>query len=222
MTKAHTLLTKTLITLSLSLAYLTPSYSEPGNLGLLTQQIKTYHDSGLYQQELTKAIEKAHEYVIEQADANKGKPLALVLDIDETSLSNYDKIAKYNFHASSKQIHKDILAGDSPVIQPMLSLYNDAVKHGVKVFFVTGRSESELEATQKNLTSAGYSNWAGLYVRPTQYAEPSIISFKSKAREEISKKGYLVIATIGDQYSDIKGGFAQKGFKLPNPFYYLP
>lgn len=222
MMNPRALLTQTLITLSLTLVFLTTSYSEPNNLGLLTQKIKNYHDSGLYQQELTQSIEKAHKYVIEQALANKDKKLALVLDIDETSLSNYDKIAKYNFHASSKQIHKDILAGDSPVIQPMLSLYNDAIKHGVKVFFVTGRGESELEATQKNLTNAGYNNWSGLYVRPNQYAEPSIIAFKSKTREDISKKGYFIIASIGDQYSDIKGGYAQKGFKLPNPFYYLP
>jgi len=35
-------------------------------------------------------------------------------------------------------------------------------------------------------------------------------------------QGYDILLTIGDQYSDLKGGYADKGFKLPNPMYYLP
>jgi len=27
---------------------------------------------------------------------------------------------------------------------------------------------------------------------------------------------------VGDQFSDLKGGFADKGFKLPDPYYYIP
>jgi len=29
----------------------------------------------------------------------------------------------------------------------------------------------------------------------------------------------MIIANIGDQESDLAGGFAEKTFKLPNPFY---
>jgi hypothetical protein len=27
---------------------------------------------------------------------------------------------------------------------------------------------------------------------------------------------------LGDQNSDLTGGYAERGFKLPNPYYYLP
>lgn len=76
--------------------------------------------------------------------------------------------------------------------------------------------------TQLNLKRAGFKNWTGLYFRPENYNQPSIIPFKSGMRQAISKQGYLIIASIGDQNSDLLGGYAQKGYKLPNPFYYLP
>jgi len=48
-----------------------------------------------------------------------------------------------------------------------------------------------------------------------------LVTFKSEARAAITKQGYTIIASIGDQYSDLKGGYAEKTFKLPNPYYYL-
>jgi hypothetical protein len=30
------------------------------------------------------------------------------------------------------------------------------------------------------------------------------------------------VADFGDQYSDLKGGFADETYKIPNPMYYLP
>lgn len=226
MKKQLTVLPRILIALSLALICSSPLFSEPPNLGIVRKQVIQYHDSGQYYRELEQKIILAQEYIIKQAETIKqNKPqqkLALVLDIDETSLSNYDKMIKRDFIGTKDQIHQEIQAADSPVIKPMLTLYNTALKHGIKVFFVTGRHESERDATRKNLLKAGYANWSGLYLRPNEYSAPSIIPFKSKARATIAKEGYTIIATIGDQYSDICGGFAEEGFKLPNPFYYLP
>ena len=36
------------------------------------------------------------------------------------------------------------------------------------------------------------------------------------------EQGYTILLTIGDQESDLAGGFAERGFKLPNPVYFLP
>ncbi|HAT7072998.1 TPA: acid phosphatase [Legionella pneumophila] len=215
-----------LISLCLLLILSTPIQAEPPNLSLIRKEIKNYYDSGLYYHELERTIKLAQEYIHQQYLINKNnkhpQKLAIVLDIDETSLSNYDKMVKRDFTGSKEQIHKEILAANSPAIKPMLTLYKNALKKGIKVFFVTGRQESERDATRANLIKAGYTKWAGLYLRPNGYSSPSIIPFKSKAREMIAKKGYTIIASIGDQYSDIQGGYAKKGFKLPNPFYYLP
>ena len=40
--------------------------------------------------------------------------------------------------------------------------------------------------------------------------------------EEIAEQGYTVILSMGDQLSDLEGGYAERTFKLPNPVYYLP
>jgi hypothetical protein len=34
--------------------------------------------------------------------------------------------------------------------------------------------------------------------------------------------GYTIIANMGDQFSDLEGGFSERTYKLPNPFYYIP
>ncbi|WP_425169702.1 HAD family acid phosphatase [Legionella sp.] len=203
-----------------------PIFSEPPNLTIVKNEVKNYYNSGLYQKELTKVIQNAQQFIVHQTIINQKqqphKKLAIVLDIDETSLSNYKYMSKRDFSGTHEQIHHDIMNADSPAIQPMLALYKKALHHGVKVFFVSGRSQVALDATKKNLVSIGYTQWGGLYLRPDHYTNKSIIPFKSHIRELITQRGYTIIATIGDQYSDLKGGYAKKGFKLPNPYYYLP
>ncbi|MBI2786195.1 MAG: acid phosphatase [Legionella longbeachae] len=215
-----------IIILSTTFLFSTPIFSDPPNLTLVKKELKNYHDSGLYQQQLTQVIQKAKTYIDAQAAMNQKekqhKKLAIVLDIDETSLSNYKYIIQRDFGGTKENFHKDILDANAPAIEPMLALYKNALQHGVKVFFVTGRNETERSATEKNLIKAGYTKWTGLYLRPQNYSSKSIIPFKSKARKRISEKGYTIVASIGDQYSDLKGGYAKKVFKLPNPYYYLP
>ena len=128
---------------------------------------------------------------------------------------------EHQYVGTLERIHQDILSGDAPAIAPMLALYNDALKHGVSVFFVTGRKESDRDITITNLTNSGYHDWAGLALKSNDYNLPSAIPFKSQERAKIIKQGYTIIADIGDQYSDLKGGYTEKTFKLPNPYYFL-
>lgn len=220
------ILARILLTIGLTLTSVTAVFSEPPNLSIVRQDVIKYHNSGLYQRDLSKVIKKAEHFIIQQALLNQNsknhKKLALVLDIDETSISNYAKMVNRDFTGTRKQIHTEILKANSPAITPMLALYKNAQQHDVKVFFITGRDESERQATKDNLTYAGYSHWSGLYLRPNNYTHHSIIPFKSAARAAITKKGFTIIASIGDQCSDLRGGYALKGFKLPNPYYYLP
>ena len=46
--------------------------------------------------------------------------------------------------------------------------------------------------------------------------------FKSDARRRIERDGYRIITSIGDQLSDSTGGHVIRGFRLPNPMYFLP
>lgn len=222
----HKLFKNMIVTFCVAFIFTSPVYSEPNNLGLLKNEVKQYHDSGLYQKELTQVIQKAQRFVVAQAKANSHRKvpqkLAIVLDIDETSLSNYNFMIQCNFGCTRKQFHEQTLKADAQTIKPMLALYKEAQLHGIHVFFISGRRQSERQATQENLNKAGFSHWAGLYLRPVHYNQKSVIPFKSHSRKLINQQGYTIIATIGDQYSDLKGGYAEQGFKLPNPYYYLP
>lgn len=52
---------------------------------------------------------------------------------------------------------------------------------------------------------------------------PSVSKFKTAAREKIENGGvYTIIANVGDQDSDLAGGHAERTFKVPNPFYFIP
>jgi hypothetical protein len=46
--------------------------------------------------------------------------------------------------------------------------------------------------------------------------------YKTATRAYIESMGYEIIASFGDQPSDLNGGYADRTFKMPNPNYYLP
>jgi HAD superfamily, subfamily IIIB (Acid phosphatase) len=48
------------------------------------------------------------------------------------------------------------------------------------------------------------------------------IHYKSATRAHIESVGYHIVASFGDQFSDLSGGFADRTFKMPNPNYFLP
>ena len=56
----------------------------------------------------------------------------------------------------------------------------------------------------------------------TAAASCPTIQYKSGTRAYIESLGYTIVASFGDQFSDLLGGFAVKNFKMPNPNYYLP
>ena len=145
-----------------------------------------------------------------------GKP-ALVLDIDETSLSNYADLSAHNFDTSALVV--SALGGHGIAIQPTLRLYKYALAHGVAVFFVTGRPSAIDAITKSNLRRVGYDKgWTGLYEKP---AGAGVEQFKSSTRAAIKKRGYDIVANVGDQQSDLDGGNADRDFKLPDPFYFI-
>jgi len=41
-------------------------------------------------------------------------------------------------------------------------------------------------------------------------------------RQHIESLGFDIILDIGDQLSDLAGGFADRTFKVPNPMYCIP
>jgi predicted secreted acid phosphatase len=193
-------------------------------------QLRKYQ-AGNYNDDLGLVFTDARAYVEQRADQVK-RPAA-VLDIDETSLSNWPNINAndFGFIKGGPCFEEPHLAcgfddwifkASAPVIPPALDFFNAAIAKNVAVFFITGRTDSQRQATLWNLDRAGFQGWAGLRTRPDNDHNKSIVPFKSGERKKIeADSGYKIIANVGDQESDIDGGHTECGFKLPNPFYFI-
>jgi hypothetical protein len=83
--------------------------------------------------------------------------------------------------------------------------------------------DSTPAATVRNLEAAGITTYAGLILQPVDAPPaPSVIPFKTGARQGITEAGYRILINVGDQDSDLAGGFAERTYKVPNPMYIIP
>jgi acid phosphatase len=222
-----------LLTISMALAgqppahLLAPAEPQP-NLGKLKTRLVAYHDcnagSGCYETDLNRQCERAIAFLKRRtAETKPGEKLALVLDIDETSLSNWESEKQDDFGYIASDWNSWVDQRKAPAIAGTLRLYNEALKRHVAVFFITGRGTSQQDATSDNLKTAGYHDWAGLALRPPHPSTQTTTDYKSGERKKIVDAGYRIILNVGDQISDLNGpSQAELSVKLPNPFYFIP
>jgi acid phosphatase len=218
---------RALVFLSLILAGFV--FAAPVNMAYTKAKLENYYDSGNYYTQVDAVVQKAKSQ-LQRAVANKPTTkLAIVIDIDETALSNYNQIsALYSAVGNVGDLPNSNMLKtiNNPfvdqAIPPVLSLYKQAVANGVTVFFLTGRYEYDRAGTVRNLKHVGYTKWKQLILRqPDQYHIPASV-YKTAARKKIEAQGYDIVVNVGDQYSDLRGGYADSTYKIPNPFYYIP
>jgi len=218
--------------MSFAIIATTDAFGQPPNLGELKSEALAYQQYGGYERDVASVAAQAQAY-LDAHLANVKKP-AIVLDIDETSLSNWEELKANDFGYVPAGDCSHLPAGPcgliawdamgkAPAIGPVLALFNDAKSHHVAIFFITGRHEAERAATERNLTLAGYADWAEVVMEPDSLHPESAADFKAPARKHIEDQGYHIILNIGDQPSDLAGdgtgAHAERGFLLPNPFY---
>ncbi|BBY93504.1 acid phosphatase [Mycobacterium gallinarum] len=204
---------------------------QPANVGDLKRDAVAYYDSGAYLTNLQQAAAPAVAWINEQAP-RVARP-AIVLDIDETSLSNWEVIKANDFGRVYNGPCDDLPHGpcglqafgrlaQSTVIPPTMAVFTTAKLRGAAVFFITGRQESWRAATEQNLQAVGYTGYERLIMEPAGSLYVSAADFKAPQRAQIEAQGYTIIANVGDQPSDLAGGHAQQTYLLPNPFYRIP
>jgi predicted secreted acid phosphatase len=196
--------------------------AELENLDTLKTQLVRYHESGQYAKDIAEVGAEALAYLKQRvAQAKPSEKLAIIVDIDETALSNYRDMLKMGFGGTLPQIMEEENLATDPAIQPTLALYQFAKANHIAVFFITGRTQNYRAATERNLVDEGYKNFDGLTMKPDDYNEASVVPYKSLARKAVADQGYTIILNIGDQASDLSGGYSEKTFKVPNPYYYI-
>ena len=211
----------TMMTLGLSACAVTPQHGiSELNLSQTKALIRAYHESGAYTAETSRVAREARDYLDERLSKGVTKP-AIVFDVDETLISNYPYINKDVDFGYIARLQKEWEGrAEAPPIEPVRDLCRYAISKGVTVFIITARPEQQRASTSLNLKRAGCDNYKQMYLRSDPKEDSA--EYKTSKRREISKSGYTILVNIGDQESDLRGGYAERGFKLPNHFYLIP
>lgn len=157
-------------------------------------------DYATWQADVKAVIDTATPYIQQRTANSSGQRLAIVFDIDNTTLETH--------YTPWYQL-------PTPALKPSLALAEYAKSRGVDVFFVTARPGIIASVTEWNLETVGYPV-DGLYVRdlPDLFAEVS--AYKTASRADIESDGYTIIANVGNNTTDLVGGHAERTFKLPD------
>jgi predicted secreted acid phosphatase len=185
------------------------------------QEIRDYRESGDWNRDIVKQVKRAKAWLRQRTQAERApKKPALVLDIDETALDNYPCYERNGGIPFEGGVNGAcIVEYKAPAIKPVRSLFKLARELKVAVFFITGRPEQIRAGTLDNLRRAGYTGKYELHMRPADYDKESAVPAKRASRRAIQKRGFKIIANVGDQRSDLQGGYSERTYKLPNLIY---
>jgi acid phosphatase len=198
------------------------------NLDTLKKELRQYHDCtcicGCWTHDQDAQADRAIAFLQQRAVHRHGREkLALILDIDETTLSNYQEELSADFAYNKPVFDAWVETAQATAIAGTLRLYKEAQRLGVSVIFITGRDDGQRGATERNLRGQGFDHWQELVMRPADHGSQSIGEFKQAARRQMVAKGYTLALNVGDQWSDLKGKpEAEFSVKYPDPYYFIP
>ncbi len=199
--------------------------AEPAvNLSRVKATLVTYYRSGDYFADVQAVADEASAWLQERVAARQpGERLAMVFDIDETVLSNVPHMMSQDFGYVPTVWEHWVEQGEAPPLEATRALYRQALELGVAVVFLTGRGEDrEKEGTLVNLKAAGMDGYTRIIFKGKTDVAPTAAERKTARRAALEAEGWTIIASIGDQQSDLAGGYTERTFKLPNPFYEIP
>lgn len=139
--------------------------------------------------------------------AERKRPRAIVVDIDETVLDNSPAnaySAKNNLPFNVKDWYAWGEMRKAKAVPGAVDFLNYAVSKAVKIFYISNRDEIQKQATIDNLKSAGFSDVSAenVVLRQTE-------STKEPRRLAVSAK-YRIVMLMGDNLDDFSNVFERK------------
>jgi hypothetical protein len=187
--------------------------------------------TGAYAKQMHGIEGRAESYLDHRSSHAHQTKKAIVLDIDDTTLNTYNYEIYSNFVYDPTTNGDFVNAAAFPAVFGMPHLVRTAKAEGYTIFFLTGRPSSQTDGTVTNLRKVGYPTVPSDQLFLKDLSDPWLSSctpnctttqYKSLTRKHIESRGYRIVANFGDQFSDLRGGFANRRFKIPNPMYFLP
>jgi len=190
----------------------------PVNLTIAKDRVEAYYEGGHYTLDATKAVNKAIKH-FERVPVTTSA--TIVFDIDDTLLSTFclDKSISYGHVPELSQAYERY--GQLPALPQTKRLYDYLLGRGFHIILLTGRKENAKEGTIKNLESQGITGFDEVIARSPEEEPLTALAYKAAHRATLTKEGYDIVGSVGDQWSDLCGGFAGYQVKLPNYRYIL-
>jgi len=189
---------------------------KPVNLSVARESVKEYYESGKFYEELDNVIREAKNKFskVEFTDNS-----VVILDVDETALNNYEISKKMGYGYVYEMVYDWTQNAKVPAFPQVKELYDYLLSKGSKIIFLTARGYDEYDATYKNLINQGYTEFDSVITKSKNEYEMKSLEFKSSKRIELTKMGYEIIGTVGDQWSDLEGPYHGIQVKIPNYLY---
>jgi 5'-nucleotidase (lipoprotein e(P4) family) len=141
--------------------------------------------------------------------AERKRPRAIVVDIDETILNNSPSnayMAKNDLPFNVKDWYAWGEMRKARAVPGSVDFLNYAVSRGVKIFYISNRDEPQKQATIDNLRSVGFKDASADNVWLRQVPT---ISTKEPRRIAVADK-YRIVLLMGDNLDDFSEAFEAK------------
>jgi predicted secreted acid phosphatase len=171
-----------------------------------------------YEKEITRRYGEATKALDAQLRKHP-KKATVVMDVDETTLSNWNCFDAADFDLSA--LATCVVTGKSVAFPAAKTFIKHARARHVAIAFITGTPQAACALRTKNLISQGIRKPFTITCRPASETRATVTPYKAAARKALERKGATIVLNIGDQQSDLDGGHANKVQHLNNPIYVI-
>lgn len=197
----------------------------------MAPQVEAYYTGKAIQQDRADVALAAWRWVRDWVRANCGSTpeavracrATVVFDVDETLLNSYTYSVAQDpqFTFNPTTWNEYVAACDYAGIPQTRDLYNRFIKLGVYVALVSAGSKDNKPFMVKCLREHGIAGWDRYIMRGEASDDLSDAEWKALKRKGLVQKGHRIVASVGDQVSDMSYGHLLHGFLMPNTMYYL-
>lgn len=195
-------------------------------------QVSWYYESSALPRDQSQVIAAARSWVERRVRAGchgsavaqvRRCRVAVVFDVDDTLLSSwpYERAQDPPLSFDPVTWSAFVEACGYAPIAPAINLLNHLRRRGVYVALISGGSTATAAYSKACLRSNGVTGWSQATFRPPSAQGMTAAQFKVRQRMALERRGYDIIASVGDQVSDMSWGHLERGFLLPNLMAYL-
>ena len=204
----------------------TSPYTAPPAIGA---SIVQFRESGGYTADIRGTVAAARTYLdhwlaTQCHEQVRDCRAMIVSDIDDTIVSWYSFYASPAVGWQYLPSLEAVAMADcsTPPIRQTIAFLKEAQSRGVTLALITGRKSPSRAVTASCLAKVGITGEHYLILRsPSEYTMTAA-EYKANRRRILERAGWRIALSIGDQVSDMAGGYTDAGFLVPNPMYFIP